>query len=284
MDKVLGIDIGGTSIKVGMFSTEGKLEAATQIPTGEIVSEAAFAVVTEGLKKLLDDNGSGADDVVGVGLDVPGPVDDDGKVGMLANIELDPEGLQAALRRTFPRANLAFVNDANAAALGELWQGTAKDASSFVLVAIGTGVGGGVVTDGKIVSGAFGAGGEIGHITVNREETATCGCGRQGCLEQYASASGIVRVYKQVPSGTPETKARGFSKLKLVAALKESDKWVLVKTWIEERGLWDYYLAAQNFREDNEMFSNAVAAIKEYARMSDEDVEAILKNCIYEED
>ena len=197
MDKVLGIDIGGTSIKVGMFSTEGKLEAATQIPTGEIVSEAAFAVVTEGLKKLLDDNGASADDVVGVGLDVPGPVDDDGRVGMLANIELDPDGLQAALKRAFPRATLAFVNDANAAALGELWQGTAKDASSFVLVAIGTGVGGGVVTDGKIVSGAFGAGGEIGHITVNREETATCGCGRQGCLEQYASASGIVRVYKQ---------------------------------------------------------------------------------------
>ena len=197
MDKVLGIDIGGTSIKVGMFSTEGELQAATKIPTGEIVSEAAFAVVTEGLKKLLDDNGATPEDVIGVGLDVPGPVDDDGKVGMLANIELDPEGLQAAIKRTFPRANLAFVNDANAAALGELWQGTAKEASSFVLVAIGTGVGGGVVTGGKIVSGAFGAGGEIGHITVNREETDSCGCGRQGCLEQYASASGIVRVYKQ---------------------------------------------------------------------------------------
>ena len=98
------------------------------------------------------------------------------------------------------------------------------------------------------------------------------------------TADRIVRVYKQVPSETPEAKPRVFSKLKLVAALKEADKWVLVKTWIEERGLWDYYLAAQNFREDNEMFANAVAAIKEYARMSDEDVEAILKNCIYEED
>ena len=109
-----------------------------------------------------------------------------------------------------------------------------------------------------------------------------------GCTVEVSgwneTADSIVRVYKQVPSGTPETKARVFSKLKLVAALKEADKWVLVKTWIEERGYWDYYLAAQNFREDNEMFSNAVAAIKEYARMSDEDVEAILKNCIYEED
>ena len=110
----------------------------------------------------------------------------------------------------------------------------------------------------------------------------------EGCTVEVSgwneTADSIVRVYKQVPAETPETKPRVFSKLKLVAALKEADKWVLVKTWIEERGLWDYYLAAQNFREDNEMFSNAVAAIKEYARMSDEDVEAILKNCIWEED
>ena len=209
MDKVLGIDIGGTSIKVGMFSTDGTLEAVTKIPTGEIVSEAAFAVVTEGLKGLLHENGAHTSDVIAIGLDVPGPVDDEGKVGMLANIELDPEGLQAAIKRTFPRANLAFVNDANAAALGELWQGTAKGASSFVLIAIGTGVGGGVVAGGKLVSGAFGAGGEIGHVTVNRDETATCGCGRRGCLEQYASATGIVNSYKR------ECKKLGITPVKL---------------------------------------------------------------------
>ena len=148
MDRVLGIDIGGTSIKVGLFSTEGTLDAVTKIPTGEIVSEAAFAVVTNGLKALLRENGGEPDDVIAIGLDVPGPVDDDGEVGMLANIELDPDGLKAAILREFPRANLAFVNDANAAALGELWQGTA------------------------------------------------CGCGRKGCLEQYASAKGIVNGYK----------------------------------------------------------------------------------------
>ena len=97
-------------------------------------------------------------------------------------------------------------------------------------------------------------------------------------------ADTLTCVYKVVAGDAPASGSRVFSKLKLVASLKEADKWVLVKTWIEERGLWDYYLAAQNFREDNEMFSNAVAAIKEYARMSDEDVEAILKNCIWEED
>ena len=109
-----------------------------------------------------------------------------------------------------------------------------------------------------------------------------------GCTVEVSgwdeTADSIVRVYKQVPSGTPEKKARVFSKLKLVAALKAADKWVLVKTWIEERGWWDYYLAAQNFREDNEMFGEAIAAVKRYAGMSDEDAEAILKNCIWEED
>ena len=94
----------------------------------------------------------------------------------------------------------------------------------------------------------------------------------------------ITRIYKQVPDEPTPEKARVFSKLKLVTALKAADKWVLVKTWIEERGLWDYYLAAQNFREDNAMFAEALAAIKTYARISDEDAEAILKECVWEED
>ena len=91
-------------------------------------------------------------------------------------------------------------------------------------------------------------------------------------------------VYKVVPGEPQGAATRTFSKFKLVAALKAAGKWVLVKTWIEERGWWDYYLAAQNFREDNEMFAEAVAAIKSYARMTDEDAEAILADCIWEED
>jgi len=109
-----------------------------------------------------------------------------------------------------------------------------------------------------------------------------------GCTVEVSgwdeAGDSLVRVYKQVPVMVPETKARVFSKLKLVSALKAADKWVLVKTWIEERGWWDYYLAAQNFREDNEMFAQAVSAVKTYARMTDDEAEAILKNCIWEED
>ena len=90
-------------------------------------------------------------------------------------------------------------------------------------------------------------------------------------------------VYKSVAEEAAPAGTRTFSKLKLVAALKEADKWVLVKTWIEERGYYDYYVAAQNFREDNPLFIEALAAIKGYARMTDEQAEAILSKCIYEE-
>ncbi|OUO34388.1 ROK family protein [Olsenella sp. An290] len=195
MDMVLGIDVGGTSIKAGLFTPEGELLEERKIPTPALVSEAAYATVTGGIARILAAHDAVPEDVIACGLDIPGPVADDGTVGFLPNIQLDPEGLVSAVSSVFPRATVAFVNDANAAALGEMWAGVATEVSSYVLIALGTGVGGGVVANGKLVAGAFGAGGEIGHITVNREEPLTCGCGRHGCLEQYASAKGIVRLY-----------------------------------------------------------------------------------------
>ena len=195
MEAVLGIDVGGTSIKVGLFTPEGELLAETKIPTPALVNAEAYAVVTEGLTSVLEAHGATPASVIACGLDIPGPVAEDGTVGFLPNIQLDPEGLVGALNAVFPNATIAFVNDANAAALGEMWAGVATEVSSYVLIALGTGVGGGIIANGKLVAGAFGAGGEIGHITVNRDEELTCGCGRRGCLEQYASAKGIVRLY-----------------------------------------------------------------------------------------
>ena len=195
MDTVLGIDVGGTSIKAGLFTPEGELLEERKIPTPALVDAAAYATVTEGLGKILAAHDATAADVIACGLDIPGPVADDGTVGLLANIELDPEGFVGALSAEFPNASIAFVNDANAAALGEMWAGVAQGVSSYVLIALGTGVGAGVVVGGRLIAGSFGAGGEIGHITLNRDETRTCGCGRRGCLEQYASAQGIVRLY-----------------------------------------------------------------------------------------
>ena len=195
MDMVLGIDVGGTSIKAGLFTPEGELLEERKIPTPALVDAAAYATVTEGLGKILAAHDATAADVIACGLDVPGPVADDGTVGLLANIKLDPEGFVGALAAEFPNASIAFVNDANAAALGEMWAGVAQGVSSYVLIALGTGVGAGVVVGGRLIAGSFGAGGEIGHITLNRDETRTCGCGRRGCLEQYASAQGSVRLY-----------------------------------------------------------------------------------------
>lgn len=195
MAYVLGIDIGGTSIKAGLFDEQGTLLDIAKIKTTELVNEEAYRIVCAGLDKLLEDKGVTVDDVLAVGLDVPGPVDAAGKVGVLPNITLDAEGLKDALRAHFSHASLAFVNDANAAAMGELWQGGAKDVQNCVMVTLGTGVGGGVIVNGKLVAGAFGAGGEIGHINMNPDETETCGCGKKGHLEQYASAKGIVREY-----------------------------------------------------------------------------------------
>ena len=195
MDRVLGIDVGGTSIKVGLFTPEGELLEERKIPTPALTTEDAYAVVTSGITRVLAAHDSAPADVIACGLDIPGPVAEDGTVGFLPNIELDPEGLVGAITATFPRATVAFVNDANAAALGEMWAGSARGVQSFVLIALGTGVGAGVVVGGRLIAGAFGAGGEVGHITVERDEPLTCGCGRHGCLEQYASAKGVVRLY-----------------------------------------------------------------------------------------
>ena len=189
MEAVLGIDVGGTSIKAGLFTPEGELLEERKIPTPALVDDAAYAAVTDGLKRILDAHDATPEDVIACGLDIPGPVADDGTVGFLPNIKLDPEGLVGAISSVFPRAQIAFVNDANAAALGEMWAG--------------------VALNGRLVAGAFGAGGEIGHITVNPHETLTCGCGRKGCLEQYASAKGIVRLY------LAECEARGVTPVKV---------------------------------------------------------------------
>ena len=196
MAHLFGIDVGGTSIKVGLFTTEGELVKESNIPTGAIDNEAEYKNITDSLKLVAAQEHVSVNDILGIGLDVPGPVDSSGNMGMLANIKMDPVGLKAALMAAFPAAKLAFVNDANAAALGEAWMGAGKGVSDFVMLTLGTGVGGGVVSNGKLVAGNVGAGGEVGHITVRLDETRTCGCGRHGCLEQYSSATGLVRLFK----------------------------------------------------------------------------------------
>lgn len=194
----IGIDVGGTSVKEGLFDEEGKLLGQVSVPTPSLVDEEGYAAVVGGIEQLLGEAPLLAPFVRGIGLAVPCPVPASGNITLTANIELDAPGLRAALERRCPNAVVKFENDANAAAMGELWQGSAKGARSMVMVTIGTGVGGGVVIGGDVVDGLVGAAGEIGHMCLNPDEERTCGCGGHGHLEQYASATGIVSTYLSV--------------------------------------------------------------------------------------
>ena len=192
-----GVDVGGTTIKMGFFETDGKLLDKWEIKTNtanggaEILSDIA-----KGIDNKLAQEGISKSDVQGVGVGVPGPVRGDGVVNRCVNLGWGTVNVAEELG-TLTGLTVKVGNDANVAALGELWQGGAKGCKDAVMVTLGTGVGGGVIIDGKIVAGFHGAGGEIGHITVNPDEIEACNCGQYGCLEQYASATGIVRMAKR---------------------------------------------------------------------------------------
>ncbi len=191
----VGIDVGGTSVKMGLFAEDGELLGKASVPTPPLTDEAGFNAVTAGIDQLLSEPALDVASVAGVGLAVPCPVPASGEITLAANITIAPAELKAALEAHCSAAAVRYVNDANAAAMGELWRGSAQGRTSMVMVTIGTGLGGGVVVNGDVIDGAFGAGGEIGHMCVNPDETRTCGCGLKGCLEQYASASGVVSNY-----------------------------------------------------------------------------------------
>ena len=190
---IFGIDLGGTTAKLGLFTEEGELTEKWEIPTrtehrGEYILEDLEAALTQ----CRERKGIGTRQILGVGLGVPGAVLEDRFVKPCVN--LNGWGGDVADRLSalcgFP---VKAVNDANAAALGELWQGGGRGCRNMVFVTLGTGVGGGVIVGGRLLTGVHGSGGEIGHIKIFADDPQPCGCGKRGCLEQYASASGIVR-------------------------------------------------------------------------------------------
>ena len=203
-----GIDLGGTTAKVGLFTTAGELLEKWEVPTdtsnaGEHILENLAAAV----QGKMQEKGLTADQVEGVGIGVPGPVLNS-RIGPIICANLGGWGnrnVAEELSALLGGIKVLVGNDANVAALGEIWVGAAKGCRSAVMVTLGTGVGGGVIVNGKVIDGAHGAGGEIGHITVNRHETATCGCGKHGCLEQYSSATGVVRCMKKLLDENPDT-------------------------------------------------------------------------------
>ena len=197
MKYCIGVDIGGTTVKMGLFEEDGKILDKWEIVTD--TSEEGKAVlpnIASSIAAKISEHGLDKRDVLGIGAGVPAPVNSEGIVNGSANLGWKYKEVKRELEELTGLS--AYIgNDANVAALGEMWKGGGEGEKNMIMVTLGTGVGGGVIIDGKMLVGANGAGGEIGHICVNYSEKDQCGCGNRGCLEQYASATGIVRLAKQ---------------------------------------------------------------------------------------
>lgn len=192
-----GVDIGGTTVKMGLFETLGTLLDTWEIPTRKQENgRYILPDIADAVDKKMEEKGISRLDVEGIGMGVPGPVSPDGTVLKCVNLGWGVFNVEQEMNR-LTGFKVKAGNDANVAALGEMWQGGGKGYKNLVMVTLGTGVGGGVIIDEKILPGAVGAAGEIGHIPMRDDETETCGCGKKGCLEQYASATGIVRLTRR---------------------------------------------------------------------------------------
>ena len=232
-----GLDLGGTTCKCGLFTATGELLEKWEVPTDtsnggvNILKDLAQTVV-----KKMEEKNITSDDVLGVGIGIPGPVSDDGVVNRCVNLGWGVFNVEKEFSEYLGGIKVKAGNDANVAALGESWMGAAKEYSSSVMVTLGTGVGGGVILNDDIIPGAHGAAGEIGHIRVNYTEENTCGCGNHGCLEQYCSATGIARLAKiRLAQNDDESTLRNVESLDAKAVFDEAKKGDTVAKEIAKR-------------------------------------------------
>ena len=199
-----GVDLGGTTVKIAYFDEQGTMIAKWEIPTvtagdGKQILPDIAASIRQFIEQKTIDPAS----VIGVGIGVPGPVSSKGVVNKCINLGWGVFNIAEELSNLvgFP---VKAGNDANVAALGEFWKGGGQGCDNMVFVTLGTGVGGGIVVEGHLLHGAHGSGAEIGHLVLNRDETIPCNCGKYGCVEQYCSATGIVRLAKEAMEGVSE--------------------------------------------------------------------------------
>ncbi|MGE9881559.1 ROK family glucokinase [Blautia obeum] len=240
MKYCFGVDIGGTTVKIGLFKTDGELVDKWEIKTRtENKGEAILPDIAESLKKKMEEKGIEASQMSGIGIGVPAPVDDNGVVQNTANLGWGYKEVNREMEE-LTGLKVAAGNDANVAALGEMWLGAGKGQKNMIMVTLGTGVGGGVIVNGHPLVGAHGAGGEIGHLCVNYEETEHCGCGKTGCLEQYASATGIARLAKKRLAADDAASSlrdkKEISAKTVFDALKDGDK--VAEEIVEEFGVY----------------------------------------------
>lgn len=226
---VFGVDVGGTTVKMGLFDVEGNLLDKWEIPTRtENGGEKILPDIAESITAKMAGKKISKEEVEGVGLGAPGPIDAAGTVYGAVNLGWGTFSISDTLSGLVGM-KVKAGNDANVAALGEMWKGGGRGCRNMVAVTLGTGVGGGIIVNGGILTGACGAGGEIGHIHVEDNETEVCGCGNTGCLEEYASATGVVRLARRMlqasdePSVLREKPEDRISAKSVFDAVKEGD-------------------------------------------------------------
>ncbi|MBP2623175.1 ROK family glucokinase [Streptococcus oricebi] len=209
--KIIGIDLGGTSIKFAILTQAGEIQEKWSIKTN-ILDDGSHIVdeMIASIKHHLDLLGLTAENFLGIGMGSPGVVDRfQGTV--IGAYNLNWKSLQPVKEKMETALAIPFFidNDANVAALGEQWVGAGENNPDVVFVTLGTGVGGGIIADGRLIHGVAGAAGELGHITVDFDQPIQCTCGKLGCLETVASATGIVnltRRYAEEYAGDAELK------------------------------------------------------------------------------
>ena len=239
MKYCFGIDIGGTTVKMGLFQEDGELLDKWEIKTRtENQGEAILPDIAQAVKAKMAEKKLVKEQIIGLGMGLPAPVTEDGIVQNTANLGWGYKEVTRELEELLDGMKVIPGNDANVAALGEMWKGGGKGHKDIVMVTLGTGVGGGIILNGKMLAGTNGAGGEIGHICVNDDETEVCGCGNKGCLEQYTSATGIVRMAKIILNTTDKpSKLRQIqyiSAKEIFDAAKEGDE--VAATLVENHG------------------------------------------------
>jgi glucokinase len=197
--KIIGIDLGGTSVKLAILTTAGDIQEKWSIKTN-ILDEGSHIVpdIIESIKHRFETHGLTKDDFLGIGMGSPGVIDTEAGT-VIGAYNLNWKTLQLVKKQFETELGLPFFidNDANVAALGEQWVGAGENNPDVVFMTLGTGVGGGVIAAGNLIRGVKGAGGELGHITVDFEAPFACTCGKKGCLETVASATGIVNLTRR---------------------------------------------------------------------------------------
>jgi len=201
-----GIDVGGTSVKLALFDLEGNIVEKWSIPTRtEDGGKHVLPDIAASVLECLEKKEISRQDVIGIGVGIPGPVSEDGIVNRCVNLGWGVVDLHGELGRLtgFP---ICSGNDANVATLGECWKGSGDGSRFMVMVTLGTGIGGGIILNGKLLQSCNNAAGELGHMTIQMDGE-TCCCGKKGCFEAYGSASALIRQAREA-TGEDITEAK----------------------------------------------------------------------------